>query len=187
MSNPKPTPVAVPDSTGKKGGEQPVVPGGARKGSAAGQRVDPEALLADIARSHLVRMILWSSLIHFVLIGGTSVHFIKLCFDYQTLHPKQVVKQKAREAAEKKVKDDEDARVKAAIQQQEDAKKKTAADKGAPGAAKETPAVAPATGAAPDGKEPEKKKSKIEQELEKTSSERPKKTSISLDNASDLE
>ncbi len=153
--------------------------------------VDPESLIADLSRPQMFRMLTYALLIHILIILITSVGFISLCVKYHSMHPRQVIRVLDREAAEKKMKEDAakaaaDA-VRAAKTATEEAGRNAKVNP-APANAAETgapPAVAAA--GASSGQPAEKKKSKIEQEVEKTSSERPAKPTVSLDMTPDLE
>lgn len=147
---------------------------------------DPEMLIADLNKSHMIRMFMYAILIHVIVTVATSLGFISLCVKHHSLHPRKVIEKIEKEAAEKKAKED-------AAKAAEEAAKlaKAAAEdlKKNPKPAVKEPAreaSAPAEGAdAPPANE--KKKSKIEQEIEKTSSERPTSPTIGLDITPDLE
>jgi len=163
-------------------------------GSAASYPVDPDSLMVEISRSVMGRMLVISMLIHFVLIGGTSVGYISDCFQYRTLDPKTKKAEIAKKETEDKAADDEKKKV-------EEAKKKLAEGekkKGTGGEKKEPGKTAPAgekvvdpattetTGAAGETKEPEKTKSAIEKKVEETSKERPTQPSVNLDSPDSL-
>jgi len=178
--------MAVPNASGVSG----------RKGREEKGYVNPELLIADLSKPHMFRMVTYAFLIHIAIILLTSIGFITLCVKYHSMHPRQVIKVLEKEAAEKKMKED-------AVKATEDAMKaaKTATDEAknaktvAAPANTAAPVAAAATGeqpdkptaAAPAAQPVEKKKSKIEQEVEKTSSERPTKPSVGLDMTPDLE
>jgi uncharacterized membrane protein len=168
----------VPDASG--------VPG--RRSRSENGYVDPESLIADLSKPQMFRMITYAFAIHIAIILVTSIGFISMCVKYHSMRPRQVVKTLEKEAAEKKMKEDAakasvDA-MKSAKAADEDARKNAKASPPANAAATQPPAGAAETSSE---KPAEKKKSKIEQEIEKTSSERPTKSSVGLDITPDLE
>ncbi len=146
---------------------------------------DPEKLIENLGKSHFLRMLLYAVLVHMIICVLTSLGFISLCIKYRSMHPREKIKlEQEKIAAENKAKED-------AAKAEEAAKlAKAAAEeakKNPKPAAKETPKEG---AAAPEGvgeAQPEKKKSKIEQEVEKTSSERPTQSKMGLDLTPDLE
>ena len=132
--------------------------------------VDPDELISDLSRLSIAKTSLVSILVHVVLVGLTSIGFIALCVRHDTLHPRAVLKalaekqrqaklEAAREAARKKLQ--------AQVDQQD--KKAKAASKG------------------PEAGKTDKPKSKIEKTLQETSPQRPKASSLNLDNLDELE
>jgi len=145
--------------------------------------VNPELLIADLSKPHMFRMVTYALLIHIAVILLTSIGFISLCVKYHSMRPRQVIKVLEKEEAEKKMKED-------AAKVTEDAMKaaKTAAEEARKAKTAAVPENTAAAAAGAAGEQPvEKKKSKIEQEVEKTSSERPTKPSVGLDITPDLE
>lgn len=152
---------------------------------------DPELLIADLSRPQMFRMLVYALLIHILVIGATSIGFISLCVKYHSMRPRQVVRALEKEATEKKMKEDaakatEDA-IKASKAAAEEANKKAKANPAPAKAAGTDNQPPPADNGTPSGQPEGKKKSKIEQEVEKTSSERPTKPSVGLDMTPDLE
>jgi hypothetical protein len=145
---------------------------------------DPEKLIENLSKSHFFRMLVYAVLIHILICVLTSFGFIALCVKYHSLHPREIIKEQEKIAAENKAKED-------AAKAAEEASKlaKAAAEdarKNPKPAAKEPPKEG--AGATEGGEnQPDKKKSKIEQEVEKTSTERPKGSSMGLDITPDLE
>ena len=159
-----------------------------RKGRSEAGYVDPESLIADLSRPQMGRMLVYALLIHLFFIAVSSIGFISLCVKHHTLSPRQVISKLDKEAAEKKAKDDagkaaEEA-VKLAKANAEEATKNAKAKAAASNAATQ---AAGNDAQPPQGQAAEKKKSKTELELEKTSSERPTKPSVGLDLTPDLE
>ena len=140
-------------------------------GSPADSRqVDPDALMRDISRSVLGRMVIVSLLIHVLIIGGTSVGYISQCFKYGTTDPKSAI---AKIEAEKKAKEDQ---IKADAETKRRAEEAVKARQG--GTAAKTPATAepaatdapPAAAEAPD---PNKPKTPIEKSVEEVDHGKP--------------
>ena len=122
----------------------------------AEENFNPNDLLVKVARPRLTVSMILSLVLHIILLGLTSIGFIRLCVHYKTMRPKDAVKaeQKAFEEAEKQ-KAQEDRIRNAQLKAQEEKAKKEAEEKKA----------APQE---PKTSEQPKKKSKIEQKLEET-------------------
>jgi len=141
-------------------------------------RVKPDALMAEIIRPRMGRMVVISTIFHVLLIGLTSVSYLTLCVKHRTLHPKWVVRQIQKEEAEKQ----ETANVAKAAEEA----KKRAAERG--GAAKKGPGGKEGTEPGAEsrsGGEAEKKagdkKSGVEKAVTETSKDRPTGSSINLE------
>lgn len=145
-------------------------------------RVAPDALMTETTRPRMGRMLAISSIFHVALIGLTSITYLGLCLKHHSLHPKWVIKQILKEEVEKQ------AAAEATKAAEEAVKKAFAAKKGTPG--KESAEPAPGKGTEPSsatpagkasGKEPSDKKSGVEKAVSETSKDRPKGSSLKLD------
>lgn len=56
------------------------------------EQIDPDELMGDINKLSFFGTTMLSLLIHVLLIGGTSVGFIMLCAEYNTLDPKAEIR-----------------------------------------------------------------------------------------------
>jgi len=72
-----------------------VEPGRAVSRQGEAEQIDPDELMGDINKLSFFGTTLVSLLIHAVLIGGTSVGFIMLCAEYNTLDPKTEIRAEA--------------------------------------------------------------------------------------------
>ena len=99
----------------------------ARPTSVAGDQVDPDELMGDINRLSFFKVAWISLLIHLVLIGATSVGYVMLCAEHQTLYPDREIQRIAKEDREKKLRADREAANKKLIAEQ---KAKAAKGKG---------------------------------------------------------
>lgn len=99
----------------------------ARPTSVADDQVDPDELMGDINRLSFFKVAGISVLIHLVLIGATSVGYVMLCAEYQTLYPDREIQRIAKEDREKELRADREAAHKKLIAEQ---KAKTASSKG---------------------------------------------------------
>jgi len=59
------------------------------------EQIDPDELMGDINKLSFLGTTGISLLIHVLLIGGTSVGFIMLCAEYNTLHPEAEIRAQA--------------------------------------------------------------------------------------------
>jgi len=157
-------------------------PAGAAPGSLRAEtealRVKPYALMAEVNRPRMGRMLAISTLFHVALIGLTSITYLSLCVKHKTLHPKWVLKQIQKEETEKQAVADlakaaEEARKRAAG-------KGGAAKKGAGGKETTEPGTESRSGGEAEKKAGEKK-SGIEKAVTETSKERPSGSSVNLD------
>ena len=126
--------------------------------------VDPDTLMGKINGLSFFTMFIVSLLIHTALIGATSVGYIQNCVKYQTIYPRRVIRQEAKERqAEERARKRTD-------RQTEDAKQvagQNAKDKKA-------------------GKSTTKPLSKIEQKINQKSTTLPAKSSVGLDDIDEL-
>jgi len=126
--------------------------------------VDPDALMGKVNGLSFFAMFIVSLLVHTVLIGATSVGFIQDCIEYQTLDPDSALQEQAKiaQAAERDKK--------RAERQAEDAKL-AAENKNKP---------------KKSSKATSKPLTKIEQDINKTSTTLPATSGVNLDDIDDL-
>ncbi len=144
-------------------------------------RADPDAVMAEVNRPRMGRMLAFSTVFHFAVIGLTSVSFIGLCFKHNTLHPKWAIKQLQKEEAEKQAAAE-------AAKSAEEAKKRVGSKAGVIGKATAPSEPrregAPSSASSPGG-QPAKsagdKKSTMEKELTEVAKDRPTDSSVNLD------
>ncbi len=147
---------------------QPVAEG------APAARVDPDAVMSEVNRPRMGRMLAIAAVFHAALIGLTSISFLGLCWKYKTFHPKWKIKQEQKVEAEKQ---EAAAATKAA---EEAVKRAMAARKGT--ADKEFSDPSAGKGKEPaSAKEPGAKKSAVEKAVTATSKDRPEGSSLKLD------
>lgn len=116
------------------------------------EKINPNDLVAVIAKPRLTVSLIISFVVHVVLLILCSIGFLQLCFQYKTVHPKEAIKLEQKLAKEEAEKKEKEEKLKLAqLRAKEEAEKKAAEEK-----AKQS--VQPA----------ERKKSKIEQQLEET-------------------
>jgi hypothetical protein len=152
--------------------KKPIQPG-------ADNHVQPAELIQPLERSAITKTVIISLALHAVAIVVFSVGNIVLCAKHGTLNP---ITAQEREDRLKKAEDD--ARKKAkrdALRAQQEAARKTRRAEEKP-AKKTTPEEKPAESV---GKTEDQPKSKVERTLRETSSEQPKKSSMSLDELDD--
>ncbi|HPD14806.1 MAG TPA: hypothetical protein PLE19_07645 [Planctomycetota bacterium] len=136
--------------------------------STAPQAVDPDELLADVKRQSFLRTVAASTVVHVIVILLTSIGYIGLMRQYKSWHPRIEMKRLAKEQRER---EDEQRRKEAHDKFLADQAKKKAGEKG--GDEKGTPAPTSATKAEGD-------KPKVLKDIEAKSSERPKESSMKL-------
>jgi uncharacterized protein YqfA (UPF0365 family) len=139
----------------------------------------PEELMDDISQSTMGKTMAMSIVLHLLVIGLTSIGFIRLCNQYKTLHPRWEIQRVQREEAEKKAAADAAKAEAEAIARSQEIKAQMAA-----AAAKATTAGDDQTPGEAAGAEP--RLSKIEQTIRETSDERPQAPTVSLDNVDEL-
>ncbi len=66
--------------------------------------VDPDVLMAEVNKTSLLKTTLVSVLLHAVLLGVTSLTFISLCAEYNTLHPKDAIQAEAEQQRKEELK-----------------------------------------------------------------------------------
>jgi len=139
--------------------------------------VNPDELMAGVARLAFVWTLLFSLVVHVAVIFGTSIGYMRLMAQYHSLHPRFEIKRlnkdkregdmtATRKAAQERI---------LAEQAKREAQEKAGDKKGT---------AEQDTGTKAGG---EKDKPKILKELEKTSNERPKESTTGLDDIKDLE
>ena len=139
----------------------------------APQAVNPDDLMAGVKRHSFLALVLISVLVHVVLIFATSIGYMRMMRQYKSWHPRIDMKLLAKKRRE----EDVDARRKAAHEKfLAEQGTKRPAEKGAEGrgpAAKDTPAPTTATKAGGE-------KAKVLKDIEAKSTERPKDSSLKL-------
>ncbi|MDP6635285.1 MAG: hypothetical protein QGG42_10330 [Phycisphaerae bacterium] len=127
-------------------------------------QVDPDALMGKVNGLSFFAMFLVSLFIHAALIGGTSIGFIKLCVEYNTLEPDIIISENAKKerAAE---------RAKKRAERQAEEAKQVAAQKGK---------------GSKGGRPTSRPLSKIEKKINQTSTTLPAKSGVNLDDIDDL-
>lgn len=140
---------------------------------AAPPAIDPDELLAGVKRPSFLRTVAIATIAHIALILLTSIGYIGLMRQYRSWHPRIEMKRLAKEKREQ----DDEAKRKAAHEKflAEQAKKKAgekAGDaKGAPAPTTATPGAATQADA---------QKPKVLKDIEATSGERPKESTLKL-------
>lgn len=175
-----PGPASVPDPAASSSPRQSLL----AEMEASG--LHPEELMDDITQSAMGKTMAISLVVHALVIGLTSIAFLGLAWKYKSLHPRAIIKQEQREAAEKKAQEDAAKAEAEALQRATEMKAQIAAAAAAKAAAKpgaDGAAPAAAEGAAAGADRPP---SKIEQAINETSDERPDKPTVSLDNVDEL-
>jgi len=139
--------------------------------------LDADALMADVARPAIGKMLVISIGIHVALILLTSIRFIALCFEHGTLDPRAAIKVIKADRREKELE-----------KRREADRKKTLAVKAKKKAGQKAKGK---EGAAESGGEPktagEKKKPKVLRDIEAKSKERPTQPDVNLDELDELE
>jgi len=126
-----------------------------------GDQVDPDELMSEVSSQSFLRTFLISLAFHAVLIGVTSIGFIMLCAEHNTLHPDVVLRQKAKDKRAEELRKD-----------RLEAQKKLIADqKKAPGS---------------PGKGTTRPASKIERQINRKSTTLPAKSGVGLEDIDDL-
>jgi hypothetical protein len=142
------------------------------------ETVHPDALIAHLSRSPILKAFTISLCGHVALILLLSVGNFMMCVKYKNWSVTGAVADHAEALKEEKVAEKKAVRAKAQAAQKakRDAQAKSDGAKAAkhPAGAKTSPA-----------EKPESEKSAIEKELEETSSERPTESSLSLDDMDD--
>ncbi|MBM4035190.1 MAG: hypothetical protein FJ291_25895 [Planctomycetes bacterium] len=128
------------------------------------ESINPDDLMAGVKRHSFVLLLVVSLAVHLVAIFGTSIGYMRLMRQYKSWHPRLKMKEAVKEQRER----EEDAKRKAALEkflkEQEKAK---AQEKGAPEKGAPEPKGEPEPG-------------KIPKELKAKSGERPKESSLKL-------
>ncbi len=133
------------------------------------EAVNPDDLMAGVKRHSFLVLILISVAVHIVLIFGTSIRHIGEMRKYKTLHPAIEKKRLAKLKREEEM----EARRRAAHEKfMADQAKKKSAEKDGP----EKGGPAPTTATKPGGEKP-----KVLKDIEAKSTERPKESSLKLD------
>ena len=141
--------------------------------------VQPAELIQPLERSPITKTVIMSLALHALAIVVFSVGNIVLCAKHGTLNPIT-----AQEREDRLKKEEEDARKKAkrdALRAEQEAARKTRKAEEKP-AKKTTPEKKPAEA---EGKTEEQPKSEVERTVSETSGERPKDSSMSLDELDD--
>lgn len=141
---------------------------------------DPSVVLQGMSRGSLAAVVVVAIVAHVVVIGITSMNHISLCLKYGTFWPKPIMKREREEAEKRKMEERVEADRQKALAEQEKAaaaKDKKAAEPDAPAGKKEGGNDT----AAPRAKTP------VEKRLEEKSTERPKESTVNLDDVKTLE
>ena len=75
----------------------PVAPDGQTPERPPDGEIDPDELMGDISSLSFLKTSIISVVIHLVLIGATSIGFVMLCLEHDTLHPDLKVQEIARQ------------------------------------------------------------------------------------------
>ncbi len=142
----------------------------------------PDHLMSGVSKSIITKALIFSVVAHVLVIGLTSIGFVRLCLKYKSLHPKILMKaeeDQAREAELEKARQEKfEAGAKAA-----QAAKPAEGAAAAPAADGATP---PADGTAPAAGGAEAPKTPIEKAIEEVSHEKPEAPAANFDDVDNL-
>ncbi len=72
-------------------------------------QIDPDELMGEINSVSFLRTAGISFFVHLVLIVGTSIGYVMLCFEHGTVHPDREVQRIAKEERQRKLREDREA------------------------------------------------------------------------------
>ena len=129
------------------------------------EAVNPDDLMTTVRRGSFLAILGVSAVVHVVLIFGTSIGYMRLMSRYKSWHPRAEMKRVAKQTRE----EESEAKRKAAYEKfQADQAKAKAKGKGEPDKG------------TPEPKDDGTGKGKVPEELKAKSSERPKESSLKL-------
>jgi len=166
---PKPPPAAA--TRGLVGAvREPPLRDGPDDAEDAAESLSADELMADIGRPAIGRILLLSLAIHAALLLLTSVRFISLCVEHHTLDPRSAIREIEQQKREQELEAKREAARKKILAER--AKKKA-------GAKAELSPAGPEEKGPPDAEPGEKPK--VVKDVEAKSKERPKQSSLTLD------